>query len=116
MDVFRAHIRDDPHVWLECAGEQLFQGTPFHAVTQILDRGLGWRGDESPDERVTQLELGLERAGLKVGEVVPLMAELLGLPIQDKYPPPMFAPDRSASACWRTWQDGCSTSHAFNQW
>jgi class 3 adenylate cyclase/tetratricopeptide (TPR) repeat protein len=94
VDEFRARIRDDPHVWVECAGEQLFQATPFHAVTQILDQGLGWRGDESPEERATQLELRLLRAGLKVGEAVPLVAEMLRLPIPDKYPPLMFAPEQ----------------------
>src|SRR5262249_10509839 len=60
VEEFRAAIRDDPHLWVECAGEPLLQSTPFHAVTQILDQGLGWRGDESPEERVAQLELRLE--------------------------------------------------------
>jgi len=41
LQEFRARIREDPHLWIECAGEQLFQSTPFHAVTQILDQGLG---------------------------------------------------------------------------
>ena len=94
VDEFRAHIRDDPHVWVECGGEQLFQSTPFHAVTQILDQGLGWRGDETLEERVTQLERTLERAGLKLGEAVPLISEMLRLPIPDKYPALMFAPEQ----------------------
>jgi predicted ATPase len=63
-------------------------------VTQILNQGLGWRGDESPTERIAQLERTLELAGLKLGEAVPLIAEMLGLPIPDKYPPLVFAPDR----------------------
>ena len=91
---FRGRIRDDPHVWVESAGEQLFQSTPFHAVTQILDQSLGWRGDESPEERVILLESRLEGAGLKLGEAVPLIAEMLGLPIPDKYPALMFAPEQ----------------------
>jgi tetratricopeptide (TPR) repeat protein len=94
VEEFRAAIRDDPHLWVECAGEPLFQSTPFHAVTQILDQGLEWRGDESPEERVAQLELRLERAGLKVGEALPLIAEMLSLPIPDKYPQLVFAPEQ----------------------
>src|SRR5215472_530690 len=94
LEEFRARIREDLHLWVECAGEQLFQSTPFHTVTQILDQGLGWRGDESPEERVAQLELRLERAGLKVSESVPLIAEMLNLPIPDRYPKPMFAPEQ----------------------
>jgi class 3 adenylate cyclase len=94
MEEFRARVREDLHLWVECAGDQLFQSTPFHAVTQILDQGLGWRGDESPQERVAQLELRLERAGLKVSEAVPLIAEMLNLPIPDRYPKPIFAPEQ----------------------
>jgi class 3 adenylate cyclase/tetratricopeptide (TPR) repeat protein len=94
IEELRAHIRDDPHVWVECAGDHLFQTTPFHAIRQILDQGLGWSGDESPEERLTQLELRLERAGLRVAEAVPLIAEMLSLPIPDKYPPLLFAPEQ----------------------
>jgi class 3 adenylate cyclase len=33
---FRAHIKEDAHLWIDGAGEQFFESTPFHAVTQIL--------------------------------------------------------------------------------
>lgn len=94
VEEFRAHIREDLHVWVECAGEQLLQGTPFHAVTQILNQGLGWSGDETAEERLFQLERRLDRAGLKLGEAVPLIAEMLGLPIIEKYAAPMLAPEQ----------------------
>src|SRR5262249_52446473 len=57
-------------------------------------QGLGWSGDESPAERVAQLERRLEGAGLKLGEAAPLIAELLNLPSPDKYPPLMCASDQ----------------------
>ena len=91
VEEFRARIADEPQLWIECAGEQLFQGTPFHAVTQILSQGLGWHGDESPEERFAQLE---KHAGLKPEEAVPLIAEMLNLPIPDKYPPLTLDPDQ----------------------
>ena len=94
VEEFRARIKNDVHLWIECAGEQFFENTPFHAVTQILDQGLGWRGDESKEERVSQLERSLELAGMKLAEAVPLIAEMLNLPIPEKYPPLMFAPDQ----------------------
>ena len=93
-DEFRSCVRDNPHLWVECAGDQFSQSAPFHAVTQILNQGLGWRGDESPKERVAHLERNLELAGLRLGEAVPLIAEMLGLPIPDKYPPLAFTSDR----------------------
>jgi class 3 adenylate cyclase/tetratricopeptide (TPR) repeat protein len=94
VEEFRAQLRDEAHLWIEGAGEQFSHNTPFHAVTEILEQGLGWRGDESPAERVVQLERRLEEARLKLGEAVPLIAELLNLPSPDRYPPLMFAPDQ----------------------
>jgi len=91
---FRAHIKEDAHLWIDGAGEQFFESTPFHAVTQILGQGFGWRGDESAEERTIQLERSLELAGLKLEEAVPLFAEMLNLPIPQKYPPLLFAPDQ----------------------
>src|SRR5262249_56447493 len=90
VEEFRARIADQPQLWIECAGEQLFQGTPFHAVTQILSQGLGWHGDESPEERFAQVE---KLAGLKPEEAVPLIAEMLNLPIPDNDPPLTLDPD-----------------------
>lgn len=94
VEEFGARIKDDPHLWIECAGEQFSANTPFHAVTQILDQGLGWRGGENKEERTVLLERSLERSGMKLGEAVPLIAEILNLPIPQKYPPLMFAPDQ----------------------
>ena len=94
LEEFRARITPDRHRWIDCAGERFFEQTPFHAVTQMLDRGLGWRGDEGQADRVRWLERALEAAGLKLAEAVPLLTELLGLPLPEKYPPLLFAPDQ----------------------
>jgi predicted ATPase len=40
VEEFRARIKDEPHLWIECAGEQFSANTPFHAVIQILDQAL----------------------------------------------------------------------------
>jgi class 3 adenylate cyclase/tetratricopeptide (TPR) repeat protein len=94
VEEFRERIKPIPHLWIECAGEQFFENTPFHAVTQMLNQGLGWRGDESKEERVIQIERSLELSGMKLAETVPLIAEMLNLPIPEKYPPVLLAPDQ----------------------
>jgi len=33
---FHDRIRDTPHIWMESAGEQFFQNSPFHAITEML--------------------------------------------------------------------------------
>jgi predicted ATPase len=94
VEEFHARVKSDVHLWLECAGEQFFDSTPFHAVTQMLDQVLRWRGDESKEDRLVDLERALELDGMKLGEAVPLIAEILNLPTPEKYPQPLFAPDQ----------------------
>ena len=91
---FQDSIAAEPHLWIECRGEPLFAKTALHASAQMLWRGLGWRGDESPAERSAALERALERSGLKLAEAVPLVADMLGLPIPDHYSPLMLAPEQ----------------------
>lgn len=109
LDEFRARLKGDPHLWMQCAGENLHNNTPFHAVTQMLDQGLGWRGDESKEERFATLERGLQAAGLKLDEALPLIAELLGLPLSAKYAAVKFSPEQkrkrlfAALSSWVFW-------------
>ena len=37
---FRLRIRDTPHIWMESAGEQFFENSPFHAATEMLSQWL----------------------------------------------------------------------------
>jgi class 3 adenylate cyclase len=85
VTAFKTRIKSDAHLWLECFGAPLFASTPFYAVIQMLDQGLAWRGDESPQERVARLQQALERADVDRGEAVPLIAELLNLPVPPDY-------------------------------
>ncbi len=109
MDEFRARLKGDPHLWITCAGQELFNNTPFYSVIQMLDQGLGWRGDESREERFAFLERGLRTAGLNLDEALPLIAELLDLPLPANYPPVKFSPEQkrkrlfAALAGWVYW-------------
>ena len=74
---FREQIAGTPHTWVEAAAGAFFQNTPFYAVTEMLRELLAWRGDESAEEQLAQLETRLELAGLKPAEALPLIAPLL---------------------------------------
>jgi class 3 adenylate cyclase/tetratricopeptide (TPR) repeat protein len=91
---FRARIKSTPHLWIECAGAPFFASTPFHAVTQMLHQGLGWRGDETPEERAGLLEKALQSTSVRLDEALPLIAEMLNLPVPPQYPAPTLPPDQ----------------------
>jgi class 3 adenylate cyclase/tetratricopeptide (TPR) repeat protein len=91
---FREQIAETPHTWVEAAAGAFFQNTPFYAVTEMLRELLAWRGDESAEEQLAQLETRLELAGLKPAKALPLIAPLLNLPLQAKYPPSALSPEQ----------------------
>lgn len=93
VEEFRETIKEQPHLWVECAGEQFQENTPFHAVAQMLNQGLGWSGDETKEQRAAQLEGALQLAGMKLDEAMPLIAEMLNLPASEKYPALKLAPE-----------------------
>jgi DNA-binding winged helix-turn-helix (wHTH) protein/tetratricopeptide (TPR) repeat protein len=101
---FQGRIRGDPHMWVECFGERVSSNSPLHAVTTMLDQVLGWRGDESPQERLGALELALQRS--QFPDAVPLVAELLNLELPPTYRPPDLPPNlkrQQLLACLVAW-------------
>ena len=75
-----------PHIWMESAGEQLFENTPFHASIEMLSRWLELQGAANAEEQCERVERALVSAGLMVAEIAPLIADLLQLPAADRYP------------------------------
>ena len=91
---FHDRIRDTPHIWMESAGEQFFLNSPFHAITELLSHWLELHGDTSPDQGVECLERALASAGLKPEDTAPLIADLLQLPVGERYPAIALTPEQ----------------------
>ncbi len=101
VEDFKARIKADEHLWLDCYGAQFYSNSPFHTVIQMLEQVLSVRGDESPAERIAALEQSLSQAGVNQDEAVPLIAEMLNLPIPAKYPPLRVPHDRRRQHLFR---------------
>jgi tetratricopeptide (TPR) repeat protein len=91
---FHDRIRLTPHIWMESAGEQLFQNTPFRAIIQMLSQWLELQGGTNLDDRAERLERALASAGLKAEESAPLIADLLQLPVLERYPAITLNPEQ----------------------
>jgi class 3 adenylate cyclase/tetratricopeptide (TPR) repeat protein len=83
---YHDRIRDVPHIWMESAGEQFFENTPFHAIIEMLSRWLELQDTANSEERFKRVERALASAGLNVTETSPLIADLLQLPGGEHYP------------------------------
>ncbi|MBU1377537.1 MAG: AAA family ATPase [Alphaproteobacteria bacterium] len=91
---FKAGLQGGEHRVIECGGAMLFATSPFHAVVQILQQGLGWNDTDTPAERHAGLEQALASTGLNLDETVPLIGDLLGLPLPAAYAPLTLTPDQ----------------------
>src|SRR5262245_2268175 len=80
VEEFRARLGDTPHTWIEWSSSQLLQNTPLHPV-------LGWGrarfgGPEvAPEQRLGELEMVLTQIKLDAGELAPLLAPLVDIPV-----------------------------------
>ena len=83
---FHDRIRDAPHTWMESAGEQFFENTPFHAIIEMLSRWLELQDAANSGERFERIERALASAGLKADEIAPLITDLLQMPAGRRYP------------------------------
>lgn len=72
---FHNRIRDAPHIWMESAGDQFFNNTPFHAIIEMFSLWLELQGGANAREQLERLERALASAGLKIAEIAPLIAD-----------------------------------------
>jgi len=82
---FHDRIRDARHIWMESAGQQFFENTPFHAISEMLSQWLELQGGDNTQEQFERLERALAAAGLTGAEIAPLIADLLQLPTGERY-------------------------------
>jgi predicted ATPase/class 3 adenylate cyclase len=90
---FRKRLAPNPHIWLECVGSPYFQNTPLYPIADMLQQGFAQRGD-SDGAKLSELERDLERAGLKPAEAVPLIAPMMNLQVDEKYPRLVLSPEQ----------------------
>jgi len=76
---FHDRIRDTRHIWMESAGEQFFENSPFHSIIEMFSQWLELQGGGNAQEQCERLEGALASAGVKVSEIAPLIADLLQL-------------------------------------
>jgi serine/threonine protein kinase/tetratricopeptide (TPR) repeat protein len=74
--------------WLFCYGSPYASSSPLQPVVDLLQRTL--EGGSSLD----RLEDLLRPYDLPLAERVPLLASLLGIPLEERYPQPELPPDR----------------------
>lgn len=83
-DTFVVEWRCSPH----------YRNTSLYPVSEFFERFLGLRRDQKPAAMFDRLVSHLEELGLATPEIVPPMASLLSLPLDDRFPSLQLSPVR----------------------
>ena len=81
IHALRDRLGDEAHTWLECHGSAFHENSELYPVRELLRQGLRLSEDQSDDAKLSRVTAALQRAGLHVGEILPLFCELLDLPL-----------------------------------
>ena len=83
----RSGLGDEPHTRLRFFCSPHHQDSALYPAIAQLERAAGFRREDTPEQRLDKLEAVLAQATNDLGEVAPLLADLLSIPTGDRYPP-----------------------------
>jgi predicted ATPase len=87
-------LANDPHIRLRYFCSPHHQDSALYPSITQLERAAGFRREDTDEKRLSKLETVLAQATNDLGEVVPLMADLLSIPTRDRYPPLNLSPQK----------------------
>ena len=96
IEALRERIVDEPHTWIS------HRASPYHANTALwpfidqLERAAAFERDHTPPMRLSKLVSLLAQGTDDLTEAVPLIAALLGIPTDGRYPPLDLSADPEA--------------------
>jgi TOMM system kinase/cyclase fusion protein len=89
------HVAQSPDAFLvRLSCSPYFVNTAFYPVVQFLERALELRPDDTVEQRLDKIDGLLAQYGFDLPSVAPLLARLLAVPFEDRYPPLDLPPDR----------------------
>jgi predicted ATPase len=87
-------LEDQSHIRLLCQCSPHHTTSPLHPVIEQLERAAGFVRNDPPKARLDKLEALLARGTDRLDAAVPLIAALLGVPTDERYPAPELTPQR----------------------
>ncbi len=91
---FRDRVLDEPHNRILYYGSPYHQNSAFYPAIDQIERAMRFDKDDSPAQKLNKIEAVLDDLSLSKAELAPLLASLLSLPTNDRYPPVLFGPEQ----------------------
>jgi len=90
--MLRDRVGHQPHTWLECRSSPYAQSSALHPLIELVEQAVLLEPDDPPDKKIRKLEASVA-SGIDIPFLVPLMADLLGIPTGEAYPPLQLSPE-----------------------
>jgi predicted ATPase len=87
-------ISAEPHARLRYFCSPHHQDSALYPSIAQLERAAGFHRDDTPEQRLEKLEAVLAQGTNDLSQAVPLLADLLSVPIGDRYPPLNLTPQK----------------------
>jgi tetratricopeptide (TPR) repeat protein len=84
----------EPHTRLRYFCSPHYQDSALYPSIAQLERAAGFRREDTAEQRLAKLEAVLAQGTNDLGEIVPLLAELLSILTGDRYPPLNLTPQK----------------------
>lgn len=95
VQLLREIVAEDDICFFECWGSPYHKNSFLHCVVNVLHNVLEFDKCSTDEEKISQLESPLAAFGVPLSESVPLLAELLSIPLEkDRYPIPQITPQQ----------------------
>ena len=99
------HLENEPHSRILCQCTPHHTTSPLHPMIEQLERAASLESDDPPTVRLAKLEGLLVLTTHKLDQAVPLIANLLGIPVGERYPPLDLTPQRQKELLLEALQD-----------
>jgi predicted ATPase len=87
-------LSDEPYGRIRYFCSPHHQDSALYPIISQLERAAGLRREDTDKQRLAKLEAVLAEGASDLREVVPLLAELLSIPLGEKYPPVNLTPQK----------------------
>jgi class 3 adenylate cyclase len=92
LAVLRERTGSEQHVTMRYQCSPHHVNDAFYPITRQIWHSAGFSSGEPAAARVSKLEAAIGRSGLEAKHIAPLLASLLSIPIEGRYPPIEMAP------------------------
>ncbi|TIS62351.1 adenylate/guanylate cyclase domain-containing protein, partial [Mesorhizobium sp.] len=94
LQAFRERLADEPYLPLSQYCSPFHKTSTLHPVIGLLTRAAHLASDDPPSRKLDKLEALLVRGTSDVAGAAPLIAALVSVPADDRYPPLALTPQR----------------------